>query len=46
MINVGQTIKTVYGMREVVKVNKSSVLVKHPDGETIKVDMRQVRIMN
>jgi len=45
MIEVGQTIKTVYGEREVVKVNKSSVVVALSD-RTIKITMKQVEIMN
>lgn len=45
MFTIGQTIKTVYGTREIVNVNKSSVTVKLDDC-TMRIAMSQVRIMN
>jgi hypothetical protein len=44
-MTIGQTIKTVYGTCKIAKINKSSVIVETDNGH-VKVDMRQVTIMN
>lgn len=44
-IKVGEQIKTVYGWREVVKVNAKSVVVQL-DGRTMKIAMSAVSILN
>lgn len=44
-MTIGQTIQTVYGACKIAKINKSSVIVETANGR-VKVDMRQVKIMN
>lgn len=44
-MQIGQIINTVYGKREIVKVNKASVIVS-VDGTNIKIGNKQVEIMN
>lgn len=43
---VGSTVKTVYGEKVVIKANAKSILVSDDNGGTIKINKRQLEIMN
>lgn len=40
--SVGQIVKTVYGAQQVIKINKSSVIIENG----LKINVRQLDIMN
>lgn len=44
-MQIGQTIKTVYGEVEIVSINKSSVTVQLSE-RTMRISLKQVSIMN
>lgn len=44
-MEIGQTIKTVYGKRQIISINKSSVTVDLGD-RTMRISLKQIAIMN
>ena len=43
---VGQTVRTIYGYKEIVKVNKNTVLVPGQFSATIKIEKKHLDILN
>jgi hypothetical protein len=43
---VGQTVRTIYGIKEIVKVNKNTVLVPGQFSATIKIEKKHLDILN
>lgn len=43
---VGQIVRTIYGVKEIIKVNKVSVLVPGQFSDTIKIEKKHLDILN